>query len=168
MILNEVNRGIHKHKLRKRLGRGVGSGQGKTAGRGHKGQKSHAGWSSPPAFQGGQMPLVRRVPKRGFHNKFGIVIAEVNVAGLEAAFAAGDEVGLEQLQQSGLLRGRFEEVKILGHGDLTKKLTVAAHRFSASAKEKIEQVGGQCVVLAGKTPVAVKQKQRKKAQANKS
>ena len=166
MNLNDVHRGIKKHKRRKRLGRGPGSGHGKTSGRGHKGQKSHAGWSAPPSFQGGQMPLVRRVPKRGFHNRFALTIATVNVGQLEM-FEDGQEIGVQQLREKDLIHGRFDEVKVLGNGQLTRKLKVAAHRFSASAREKIEQAGGEVVVTASKTPVAEKQKQaRSRARAS--
>jgi large subunit ribosomal protein L15 len=165
MNVNDANRGIHKHKKRKRLGRGPGSGQGKTAGKGHKGQRSHAGWSCPPAFQGGQMPLARRIPKRGFHNRFALRIAAVNVGQLDAAFDDGADVGLDQLREQGLVRGAFDLVKILGDGQLTKKLKVSAHRFSASAKEKIEKAGGEALLSPAKTTVAEKQKQRKLAQS---
>ena len=160
MNLHEVNRGIQKYKKRKRIGRGQGSGHGKTCGRGHKGQKSRAGYSRNPAFQGGAMPLVRRVPKRGFNNRFALVVATVNISDLERVFDAGAEVSTDSLREKSLAKQRYDELKILGDGDLTKKLTVSAHRFSQSAKEKIEKAGGSAVVLAGKTPVADKKKQK--------
>ena len=160
MNLHEVNRGIQKYKKRKRIGRGQGSGHGKTCGRGHKGQKSRAGYSRNPAFQGGAMPLVRRVPKRGFNNRFALVVATVNISDLERVFDAGAEVTPDSLREKSLAKQRYDELKILGDGDLTKKLTVSAHRFSKSAKEKIEKAGGSAVVLAGKTPVADKKKQK--------
>ena len=100
MNLNDVNRGIKKFKKRRRVGRGIGSGHGKTAGRGHKGQGSRAGWSRHPAFQGGTMPLVRRVPKRGFNNKFAIKLAVINVQDLERYFSAGDEIDPETLDKT--------------------------------------------------------------------
>jgi len=153
MNLEDIHRGIQKHKKRKRLGRGPGSGHGKTCGRGHKGQRSRAGFSQHPTFEGGQMPIARRVPKRGFHNRWAMSVAVVNVADLEARFEAGDEVNLETLRAKSLAGGRFDVLKILGDGELTKKLTVSAHRFSRSAKEKIEGAGGQAVVLPGKKPV---------------
>ena len=159
MNLNDVHRGIRKRKKRKRVGRGPGSGHGKTCGRGHKGQASRAGWSRHPTFEGGQMPLVRRIPKRGFHNRWAQTVAVVNVADLEERFQAGEEVTLQTLQAKNLAKGRFDLLKILGDGQLTKRLKVSAHRFSKSAREKIEQAGGQVVVLAGKAPV-VKNKQR--------
>jgi large subunit ribosomal protein L15 len=158
MNLNDVHRGIRKHKVRKRVGRGPGSGQGKTSGRGHKGQGQRAGWTSLPTFEGGQMPLVRRVPKRGFHNRFAATVIIVNVADLEKAFAPGDEVNLETLHARKLARGQFDVLKVLGDGQLTKSLSVSAHRFSRSALEKIRQAGGEAIVLPGKTPVTRKKK----------
>lgn len=144
MRLHDVHQGITKNKKRKRLGRGSGSGQGKTAGRGHKGQASRSGWSRHPAFQGGAMPLVRRVPKRGFHNAFAPIILALNVGDLERRFESGDEVTPDQLKGT-LIGHRFDQIKILGDGQLTKKLTVTAHRFSRSAVEKIEKAGGTVV-----------------------
>ena len=158
MNLSDVHRGIKKHRARKRLGRGIGSGQGKTAGRGHKGQKSRAGTSYSPIFQGGTATTVIKVPKRGFHNKWAIRVAAVNVAALEKHFASGDEVTPEALTAKNLTKGRFDELKLLGDGELTKKLKVSAHRFSESAKEKIEQAGGQAIVLPGPAPVVKNQK----------
>jgi large subunit ribosomal protein L15 len=159
MNLNDVHHGVHKNKSRKRLGRGHGSGQGKTAGRGHKGQKARAGYFSPVTFEGGQMPLVRRVPKRGFHNRFGLAVTVVNLSDLETRFQAGEEVNPQTLKARNLARGAFDVLKVLGDGALTKSLTVSAHRFSRTAAEKIQQAGGQIVVLPGKAPV-VKNKQK--------
>jgi large subunit ribosomal protein L15 len=153
MNLVDVNRGIHKHKKRKRVGRGGGSGHGKTSGRGHKGQGALAGWTAPPIFEGGASPLIRRVPKRGFNNAWAKTIAAVNIGDLDAAFNSDEEVTLESLRAKHLARGRFDEVKILGEGELTKKLKVSAHRFSGSALAKIEKAGGQAIVLAGKKPL---------------
>ena len=153
MNLAEVNRGIHKHKKRKRVGRGTGSGHGKTSGRGHKGQGQLAGWSANPIFEGGSAPLIRRIPKRGFHNAWAKLVAAVNVGELETAFASGDEVTIEGLRTKDLAKGRFDELKILGGGSLTKKLKIAAHRFSGSALAKIEKAGGQAIILPGKRPV---------------
>jgi len=161
MRLDQVHQGIRKYKKRRRIGRGPGSGHGKTSGRGHKGQGSRAGWSQHPTFQGGAMPLVRRVPKRGFNNKWAKKVAIVNVSDLEATFEAGAEVTPEILSATSLLGHRFDELKILGNGDLTKKLTVSAHRFSQSAAEKIEKAGGQINRLSGPTPVEQKKKQAK-------
>lgn len=153
MNLNDVHRGITKNKPRKRIGRGPGSGHGKTAGRGHKGQRARTGYSASPLFEGGQMPLVRRVPKRGFNNRWAQSVAVVNLDVLERNFQAGEEVSIESLSGKGLLKGRFDLLKVLGNGELTKNLAVSAHRFSRSAVEKIEKAGGRAVVLPGKKPV---------------
>lgn len=150
MNLNDVHRGIVKHKQRKRIGRGTGSGNGKTAGRGHKGHKSRSGYSRHPAFQGGAMPMIRRVPKRGFTNRFASVVFAVNVGQLGEAFDDGTEVTLELLAKKNLAKGTFDEVKILGDGELHKKLTVSAHRFSKAAEEKITAAGGTVVRLPAK------------------
>jgi len=158
MNLNDVHRGITKFKKRSRIGRGTGSGHGKTAGRGHKGQKSNHGYSALSVFQGGTTPLVRRIPKRGFNNKFALNVAVVNVGDLDSAFNAGDEVTLEVLREKDLAKSRYDILKILGDGELTKKLKVCGHRFSTSAREKIEKAGGEVVVLAGKITVESKKK----------
>lgn len=150
MRLHEANSGIKKHRKGRRIGRGTGSGRGKTAARGSKGQKSRPGYAALPIFQGGMMPLVRRVPKRGFTNKFALVVATVNVDDLEAHFESGEEVTPESLKQKSLAKQRYDVLKILGDGELSKKLKVSAHRFSKSAQEKIQQAGGEIVVLAGK------------------
>ncbi len=130
-----------------RVGRGVGSGVGKTAGRGQKGQKARSkGNINKKHFQGGQTPIQRRLPKRGFRNPDADVVAEVNV-GLLEAFADGADVNPAVLQESRIIRGRFDIVKILGQGDVNKKLTVTAHRFSKSAIAKIEKAGGKAIVI---------------------
>ncbi len=166
MNLNDVNEGIVKYKKRKRIGRGIGSGLGKTSGRGHKGQFSRAGHSQHPTFQGGAMPMIRRIAKRGFNNKFAVNIGEVNVSDLEANFNAGDEVTAVTLREKGLANYRYDLLKVLGKGELSKKLTVNADRFSKSAREKIEKAGGTCVDLAPKKPV-VKNKMKMKSAAKK-
>jgi len=153
MNLDDVHRGIKKNKKRKRIGRGPGSGTGKTAGRGHKGQKSRSGYSAHPIFQGGAMPLVRRVPKRGFNNKFALSVMAVNVSELERVFAAGDEVNPQTLREHSIAKKRYDVLKILGNGELSKKLNVSAHRFSQSAQEKIEKAGGTVTILPGKKGV---------------
>ena len=134
-----------KHR-RIRVGRGRASGKGKTAGRGHKGQYSRAGATHKPLFEGGQMPLVRKLPIRGFTNYTRKVVIPVNLDALNR-FDDGAEVSVEQLVQKGLVKGRFDGVKILGNGSIEKKLSVKAHGFSASAKEKIEAAGGSCEVI---------------------
>jgi large subunit ribosomal protein L15 len=167
MSLHEVNQGVHKHKKLTRVGRGLGSGLGKTAGKGHKGQRARAGWKALSIFQGGGSPLVRRVPKRGFTNTFAQTVVSVNVSELQDLFEAGEDVSIESLQGKGLLKKRFDELKILGNGELSKKLKVSAHRFSESAKEKIEKAGGTVTVVPGRTPVAEKQAAAKQAAAKK-
>lgn len=163
MNLHEVHQGVHKHKRPNRKGRGLGTGQGKTAGRGHKGQWARAGWKSLPIFQGGGSPLVRRVPKRGFTNARALQVAEINVGDLEELFEAGAAITPDGLREAGILKKAFDVLKVLGDGELTKKLAVSAHRFSASAKEKIEQAGGSATILPGKTPVEDKKKAKKAA-----
>jgi large subunit ribosomal protein L15 len=161
MNLNDVHRGIQKNKSRKRIGRGPGSGHGKTATRGSKGQGSRSGSSTMPIFEGGQMPLVRRIPKRGFHNCWAETVVAVNLDVLERNFQSGEEVTSDALRSKGLLRGSFDLLKVLGNGELSKGLKISAHKFSRSALEKIEKAGGQAVVLPGKAPV-VKNKMRMK------
>ena len=129
-----------------RKGRGAGSGNGKTAGRGHKGQWARSGGGVRAGFQGGQMPLARRLPKRGFKNIFGTTYAPVNVSALNR-FEDGTEVTTELLLESGVVSREKDGIKILGNGDITKKLTVKAAAFSASAKEKIEAAGGKAEVI---------------------
>ncbi|MBI5758445.1 MAG: 50S ribosomal protein L15 [Planctomycetales bacterium] len=143
MILNDVHRGIQKRKGRKRVGRGAGSGHGRTATRGEKGASSRSGHSRRLGFEGGQMPLFRRVAKRGFNNNFfSQKIAIVNIAVLDANFDDGETVDPTVLISTGIVKGRFEVIKILGNGALTKKLTVMAHQFSESAALKIVAAGG--------------------------
>jgi large subunit ribosomal protein L15 len=162
MNLNDVHHGICKNKARRRVGRGPGSGRGKTSSRGHKGQGSRSGSSTSPIFEGGQMPLVRRIPKRGFNNKWADTVAIVNLSVLERNFAAGEEVSPESIRSKELVKGAYDVLKVLGNGELTKGLKITAHQFSRSALEKIEKAGGQAVVLPGKKPV-VKNKMRVKS-----
>lgn len=147
MKLHELSPAAGSTKERKRIGRGAGSGQGKTAGKGHKGQKARAGRGMRAGFEGGQMPLQRRLPKRGFNNIFRKEIVAVNVADLEARFENGAVVDVESLKQVGLVKNSFDGIKILGNGELTKKLTVKAAKFSEAAKEKIEKAGGKVEVI---------------------
>ncbi|MCA9033530.1 MAG: 50S ribosomal protein L15 [Planctomycetaceae bacterium] len=143
MILNDVHVGIQKYKKRKRIGRGSGSGHGKTSGRGHKGFYSRAGSSRRTGFEGGQMPLFRRVAKRGFNNAaFASEVVIVNVGQLESLFDEGTAITPELLVSRGVIPSKFDELKVLGDGELTKKFTVEAHRFSASAEQKIAASGG--------------------------
>jgi len=152
MNLDDVHRGIQKNKKRRRIGRGTGSGHGKTSGRGHKGAGSRAGYSVHPTFEGGQMPLARRIPKRGFHNRFARVVRSINVGQLDSLFNDGDEVTPDVLRERGILKGRYELLKILGDGNLTTKLKISAHRFSKSAVEKIGKAGGESITLSGPAP----------------
>ena len=134
-----------KHSDNFRRGRGHGSGNGKTAGKGHKGQKARSG-APRPGFEGGQMPLFRRIPKRGFKNRNSLTIVGINVSALER-FENGSEVTVETLVESGIVKNPRDGVKILGNGELTKKLTVKANAFSEGAKAKIEAAGGNAEVI---------------------
>lgn len=146
--LHEMSNVKGARKRRMRVGRGDGSGKGKTCGRGHKGQMSRSGHKHKPTFEGGQMRLIRRLPKRGFDNSlFEIVYEPVNVAAL-ARFEAGSEVTVETMQKAGLGTGRNARIKILGQGELSQALTVKAHAFSASARQKIEAAGGSVEVVS--------------------
>lgn len=136
--------GSRKEAFRK--GRGIGSGNGKTAGKGHKGQNARSGGGVRPGFEGGQMPLARRIPKRGFVNIFGKTYANVNIEALNN-FDDGAVIDTEALIKAGLIKKTLDGVKILGNGELTKKLTVKANAFSAAAKQKIEAAGGKAEVI---------------------
>jgi large subunit ribosomal protein L15 len=147
MLNYEITSVAGKHKSRKRVGRGSGSGRGKTCGRGHKGSGSRSGSTSASLYEGGQMPLFRRLPKRGFNNyKFEIRYQIVNISQLER-FDEGAAVGVEQLSDAGLIDSHKSKVKILGDGELTKKLDVSAHKFSKSAKQKIVGCGGTAKLI---------------------
>ena len=148
MKLHELQPAAGSVKDVKRIGRGHGSGQGKTAGKGHKGQKARSGGSIRPGFEGGQMPLQRRIPKRGFNNKlFAKEFATVNVSELEKRFESGAVVDADALIESGAIKNVKDGVKILGNGELSKKITVKAVKFTAAAKEKIEKAGGSAEVI---------------------
>lgn len=142
MKLHELSPAEGSAKAAWRKGRGIGSGNGKTAGKGHKGQNARSGGGVRPGFEGGQIPLYRKLPKRGFHNKFAKVYAIVNVEALNV-FENGDVVDLTALLDRRIVRKENDGLKVLGNGELTKKLTVKAAIFSASAKEKIEAAGGK-------------------------
>jgi large subunit ribosomal protein L15 len=146
MKLDDLKPAAGSNKNRKRVGRGDGSGHGKTSCRGHKGQGARSGGGTKPGFEGGQMPLQRRLPKRGFHNPSRIEMSVVNLERLEV-FPSGSEVTPEQLVQQGLVRGKDKRIKILGDGSLSKSLIVKAHGFSAKAKEKIEALGGKAELI---------------------
>jgi large subunit ribosomal protein L15 len=163
MDLSTVHQGVHKHRRKKRVGRGIGSGHGKTATRGSKGQYASAGAEMFKAlFEGGQTPLYRRSTKRGFsHRSWDKDAHVINVGALDAAHASGAEIKLETLQADGVLKGTAKLLRVLGDGEVGKKLTVHAHHFSASAKDKIEKAGGQAVLIpAPKKPVRNKMRPR--------
>ncbi len=134
---------VKKHK---RIGRGPGSGHGKTAGKGHKGKLSRSGGNVPPGYEGGQMPLTRRLPKRGFRNLFRVEYSVVNLGRLQS-FPAGATVDLNAFRTAGMVKGRRGRVKVLAEGELTKPLVVKAHAFSQRAKEKIVALGGSAEVI---------------------
>ena len=147
MKLHELN-ASPEAKVRKRVGRGPGSGLGKTSGRGENGQKSRSGASIPAWFQGGQTPLYRRVPKRGFNNaRFRTEYATINLSDLNKYFNDGEEVTPEILKEKGIIKQQLCGVKVLGNGELEKKLTIRANRFSSSAVTKIESAGGKAEVI---------------------
>ena len=146
MLINELHPAEGSTHVAKRKGRGVGTGNGKTGGRGHKGQKARSGGGVRIGFEGGQMPLARRIPKRGFNNIFAKPLERVNVSDLNR-FEDGSEVNANILLATGVLSKCTYGVKILGNGELTKKLTVKANAFSAGAKEKIEAAGGKAEVV---------------------
>jgi large subunit ribosomal protein L15 len=146
MKLHELTPAVGSRKARKRVGRGIGSGMGKTSTRGHKGQNSRSGGGVRPGFEGGQNPLYRRLPKRGFTNKWRKEFAIVNLTELNK-FAAGTEVTPEVLQESGIVKNARDGIKILGNGDITVQLNVKANKFSQSAVEKIQAAGGKTEVI---------------------
>ena len=154
MNINDINTQAKAARKPRRVGRGTGSGRGKTSQRGHKGFGSRSGSSMNPVFEGGQMPLVRRVPKRGFNNKtFADLVVAINVVDLENCFESKEKITPETLKEKGIVKKVFDKIKILGDGDLTKSLEVAAHAFSATAQKKIEAAGGKITVLPGKKTV---------------
>jgi large subunit ribosomal protein L15 len=146
MKLHELQPAPGSTREKKRLGRGIGSGLGKTSGKGHKGAKARSGGGKAPGFEGGQMPLTRRVPKSGFTNIFRKEYAIVKVESLER-FEAGARVTVDMLKEAGLVKKTLDGVKILGNGELTKALTVEANKFTAQAREKIEKAGGKAEVI---------------------
>ena len=149
MLSNEITSIAGSHKKRKRLGRGSGSGHGKTCGRGHKGCGSRPGSAARLTYEGGQMPLFRRIPKRGFSNyNFATRYEIVNVSQLDKVFSDGTSINVQELVNAGLVDSAQSKVKILGDGELTKKLDVTAHKFSKSAEQKISGCGGTAKVVA--------------------
>jgi large subunit ribosomal protein L15 len=147
LSLNNLKPAAGSTHKKNRVGRGPGSGLGKTAGRGHKGQKSRSGYSSRPGFEGGQMPLQRRLPKRGFTNIFKKQWLEISLAKLEENFNAGDEITPEILHNRGLIKKAKHDLVILGSGEISKSLKISAHRFTKTAKDKIEAAGGSATQI---------------------
>lgn len=147
MKLNELSPAEGSAKKSYRKGRGAGSGNGKTAGKGHKGQNARSGGGVRPGFEGGQIPLYRKLPKRGFKNRFAVVYTTVNIGTLDARFNDGDVVDASALIAAGVIKKANDGIKILGRGELTKKLTVKAAKYSESAKSAIEAVGGTAEVI---------------------
>ncbi|MEO6053419.1 MAG: 50S ribosomal protein L15 [Chthoniobacterales bacterium] len=144
-------------KRRKRVGRGESSGKGKTSGKGHKGQKARSGGSIRIGFEGGQMPLYRRIPKRGFNNaNFKTVFGIVNLETLEEKFNAGDVINEQSLRERGILKGHFDGIKVLGRGEITKKFSFEVSNISASAKDKVEKAGGKVTLTGQKEEVGSK------------
>ena len=146
MKLNNLTKVPGSTQEAKRIGRGHGSGNGKTAGKGHKGQKARAGHGFRPGFEGGQMPLQRRIPKRGFNNIFAVDVTAINVSALNV-FEDGAVVDLDALKAAGIARKTCDNVKVLSHGELTKKVTVKVNAYSEAAKAKIEAAGGKAEVI---------------------
>jgi large subunit ribosomal protein L15 len=154
LSLNNLHPSKGSTHKKKRVGRGPGSGLGKTAGRGHKGQKSRSGYSSRPGFEGGQMPLQRRLPKRGFTNIFKKQWIEISLAKIESSFDAGDEVTPKILHDRGLIKKAKHDLVILGTGEISKSLSISAHRFTKTAREKIEKAGGTATAIVRAQPAA--------------
>ena len=146
MKINEVNPNIGATKDRKRVGRGPGSGMGKTATRGHKGQKSRSGYSRRYGFEGGQMPLVRRVPKRGFKNPFSKEFVPINLT-MISSFTDLEKITVQDFINKGVVKNIKDGIKILGTGEIDRPVTIQAHKFSKAAQEKIEKAGGKCEVI---------------------
>lgn len=147
LALNNLSPAKGSTHKKKRIGRGPGSGTGKTAGKGHKGQKSRSGYSQKIGFEGGQMPLQRRLPKRGFTNIFKTKWIEVSLGKLDESFNAGDSISPDVLHERSLIKKAKHDLVILGSGEVTKALNITAHRFTKSAREKIEKAGGTATVI---------------------
>ena len=155
MMIHEITEKVGRHKGRKRTGRGEGSGHGGTSGKGHKGAMSRAGWTSRPAYAGGATPFARRFPKRGFSNEgFRNLFHIINIKAIEASYETGETVDAESLAKKGLIRDTSLPIKVLGEGELTKKVTVVAGKLSAHAKAKIEKAGGTIKLIETADPAA--------------
>ncbi len=169
MRIDCVNEGITKHRKKLRVGRGKGAGQGKLAGRGQDGHKSRRGYSRHPGMVGEDLPMNRRIPKRGFHNEFAQTVIAVNIGDICGMYKAGEEVTPATLEEKGLVKKVYDQIKILGDGEVDKPLNVSAHRFSGSAESKISAAGGKVTKLRAKRTVKEKNKEKlaekKKAKA---
>lgn len=165
MKVEQVNEGITKHRRPLRVGRGKGAGQGKLCGRGQDGHKSRSGYSRHPGMVGEDLPMIRRIPKRGFNNPYAETVVSLNVSELSSAFQSGEEVTVESLKAKGLLKRRFDEVKILGKGEIDKALKVAVHRLSESAEAKIVAAGGSVTKVRAKRTVRERIREQQKAKA---
>lgn len=167
LSLNNIAPAAGSTHKKKRIGRGPGSGTGKTAGKGHKGQKSRSGYSGKIAFEGGQMPLQRRLPKRGFTNIFKKKWIEISLAKIEENFEKGEEITPELLHERGLIKKSKHDLVVLGTGDITKSFNISAHRFTKSAKEKIENAGGTINTITRQSFAEKREEVRKEAKAAK-
>ena len=155
LALNNLHPAPGSTHKKKRIGRGPGSGTGKTAGKGHKGQKSRSGYSRKIGFEGGQMPLQRRLPKRGFTNIFKKAWIEISLAKIEENFKAGDTVTPEILHERGLIKKAKHDLVVLGTGEVSKSLNISAHRFTKTAKDKIEKAGGSATAIVKTTEASI-------------
>jgi large subunit ribosomal protein L15 len=165
MRLDQVNQGISKHRKPLRVGRGKGAGQGKLCGRGQDGHKSRRGYSRHPGMVGEDLPMIRRIPKRGFNNSFARNVVSMNIGDIADAFQAGEEITPEILEAKGLLKKRFCEIKVLGEGVVDKPLKVSAHRFSDSAEQKIVAAGGSVIRLRARRTVEQRNAEMRKQKA---
>jgi large subunit ribosomal protein L15 len=165
---HDVHDGIQGNRKRKRLGRGVGSGLGKTSGRGRDGHKSRSGYSRHPIFNGGDLPMVRRIPKRGFHNRFASTVFAINVGEVNDAFDGSQEINADLIRKSGLVKVVSDEIKILGEGEVNKKLNLVVTQISASAKEKVEKAGGTVKVVRARKSIRQRILAKKAAEAAKA
>lgn len=163
---HEAHIGIVANRKRKRIGRGVGSGTGKTSGKGHKGHKSRSGYSRHPIFNGGDLPMVRRIPKRGFHNRFADTVFAVNIGDVAAAFPSGTEITADLLRKSGFVKVTCDQIKILGGGEVTKPLTLVVTQISESAREKVEAAGGSVRIVKQRKSIPQRLREKKARQAS--
>jgi len=160
MRIENINKGVTKHRKPLRVGRGKGAGQGKLCGRGQDGHKSRSGYSRHPGMVGEDLPMIRRIPKRGFNNSFADTVVSLNIGDLAGVFQPGEEVTPVSLEEKGLLKRRYDEVKLLGEGEIDVALKVSVHRFSGSAESKILAAGGTVTRLRAKRTVRERNRER--------